>query len=94
MLTVSVSLVGSTTTEHVILPGDNLHAILQILHLPDSPHSVNHAMQEPQRWIVWTGVEVTSWVGTNGEVRGAMDAQGAWLLHHTLDVTDVVVASY
>ena len=33
--------------------GQNIHAVLGILHLPNPPDSVDHAMMEPEDWVSW-----------------------------------------
>lgn len=31
--------------------GKNVHPVFRVLHLPDPPNTINHAVMEPEQWV-------------------------------------------
>ena len=76
-----VNIVGqlgkSTSTEHVGLARNDLHAICQVLRLPDIPDAVDHAVQQPEGRVAGRVVEVATRVRADGEVCRAVHTRAA-----------------
>ena len=68
---------NSPATKHVGLARNDLHAVCQVLRLPDVPDAVDHAVQQPESRVTGRGVEVAARIGADGEVCRAMDTRAA-----------------
>ena len=73
----------------------DLHPVVKILALPDSPETIDATMKNPERGIIGRSVEISARVRTNGEMSSSVythTATGSRTLESVLETANVTLA--